>query len=762
MGESKGNISGVVNRSAPLQIRKMPAVFICVCLLLLICAGTSRAEQSSKNESKLIILARHKFGTLTPAEEKLFENISIGKLADYSVKDAKDNDPSEADKWDPNRVLDHNDIEWLCKDKQAADLLTHSGIWIRGARIDGNLNLAFVKTSIPLRFEKCKFNGNIDMEQASLYALDFSGTHTYSIDANRVTVEGDARFCDNFTAEGTVNLIGAKIKGYLNCAGGEFINNTNRGSDHENKAIEATGVKVDGNVNFCDGFKSKGTVSLYGAIIGRELDCKKGKFTNPGWVAFNGDQMQVNGCVFLGDGFEAEGQVRLIGATIGRDFDCTNGKFYIKKKDTAISKGYDEALKVPGLQVSGNVYMREGFKSTGMVRLAGATINGLFDCTAGLFLNKTNKATDPNLILAMEATGLEVRGSAWLRGDPHDNNKRFRAEGVVSLYGAKIGGDLDCKRGDFINPEGTALCAEMLEVEQHVFLSENFHAEGELRLESSKINGYLWLKNIVSPEKADLNLQFATIGMLNIKDIDKAKWPRRVLLHGLNYEGIDDKFADNDKILIAWLRRQYVEPDKPDVPSGYFRPQPYEQLAKVLNNSGRDKVARKILIAKNDDKKDPNLRIPLKWYQRSWHNFLGILIGYGYNPWRASWIGLVIVLIGWFLFWTGSDSCAGVITPINRFAYLTDKKREDGKIAEDYPKFNAFVYSLDVFIPLVDLHQTRYWLPNVDKKEKLSIFKKVHLPLGSRFLRCFFWFQILVGWILTLLLVAGLTGLVRK
>jgi hypothetical protein len=163
-----------------------------------------------------------------------------------------------------------------------------------------------------------------------------------------------------------VNLIGAKIGGYLDCAGGKFINKTKRGSEHENKAIEATGVKVDGNVSFCDGFESKGTVSLYGATIGRELDCKGGKFTNPGWVAFNGDQMQVKGCVFLSEDFEAKGQVRLIGAKIGRDLDCTNGKFINDSKKATARKNteesFREALKAPGLRVGRNVYLRNCFR----------------------------------------------------------------------------------------------------------------------------------------------------------------------------------------------------------------------------------------------------------------------------------------------------------------------------------------------------------------------------------------------------------------
>jgi hypothetical protein len=542
-----------------------------------------------------------------------------------------------------------------------------------------------------------------------------------------------------------VNLIGAKIGGYLDCAGGKFINKTKRGSEHENKAIEATGVKVDGNVCFCDGFESKGTVSLYGATIGRELDCKRGKFTNTGWTAFNGDQMQVDGCVFLSEDFEAKGQVRLIGAKIGRDLDCTNGKFIIDSKKATARKNteesFREALKAPGLRVGGNVYLRKGFKADGTVELIGATIDGLFDCTGGTFINRADYIPDPNKILAIEATGLEVRGNVFLRGDPDADDSRFRAEGVVSLYGAKIGGDLDCKRGQFINSKGTALCAEMLEVNQHVFLSESFHAEGKVRLESAIVNGYLfWGKVHSSKEVKELNLQYARIGMLNI-DPNKDEWPDKVLLHGLVYKEISDVFTKEYETLIEWIQLQYDDPNA----IKHFLPQPYEQLADVLRKGGQDNYARNILIDKNRDRYNAQSPEPTQsaWV---WSN-VGPIIDYGYNPLKAFWWILGSIVLGWILFQNGFDS--EIMTPTKSWAYVSEKDRENHNISEAYPKFNALFYSLDVFMPLVDLHQVSYWLPNAKKKGKLTISESFKLPItiSGRVLRYYFWFQIIVGWV---------------
>lgn len=84
------------------------------------------------------------------------------------------------------------------------------------------------------------------------------------------------------------------------------------------------------------------------------------------------------------------------------------------------------------------------------------------------------------------------------------------------------------------------------------------------------------------------------------------------------------------------------------------------------------------------------------------------------------------------------------------------------QVTEDYPKFNSLVYSLDVFIPLVDLHQENYWLPNAKLGDRLFQSEPFSTLTSGRLLCIYMWFHILVGWILTTLLFVGLSGLVRR
>ena len=66
-----------------------------------------------------------------------------------------------------------------------------------------------------------------------------------------------------------------------------------------------------------------------------------------------------------------------------------------------------------------------------------------------------------------------------------------------------------------------------------------------------------------------------------------------------------------------------------------------------------------------------------------------------------------------------------------------------------------------MFVPLVDLHQARYWLPNANKGSVLFDVKGLCLLTGG-LLYFYMWIHIIMGWVLTTLLIVGLTGLIRS
>ncbi len=80
--------------------------------------------------------------------------------------------------------------------------------------------------------------------------------------------------------------------------------------------------------------------------------------------------------------------------------------------------------------------------------------------------------------------------------------------------------------------------------------------------------------------------------------------------------------------------------------------------------------------------------------------------------------------------------------------------------SKSYAVFNPLVYSIDTFTPIIDLHQQKLWLPDASKGREIPLL--IIKVRSGDLLRRWVWFQIIAGWVLTTLWVAGFTGLVRN
>ena len=156
-----------------------------------------------------------------------------------------------------------------------------------------------------------------------------------------------------------------------------------------------------------------------------------------------------------------------------------------------------------------------------------------------------------------------------------------------------------------------------------------------------------------------------------------------------------------------------------------------------------------MMIAKNEE----HARY-VKWRPEwLWYGPIGWLIGYGYDPWRAFWISLGLILIGWAVFRRGYNR--GLITPTEEISYaIWNYKIEP--VSQFYRKFNAFVFSLETFVPLVKLGIADRWEPNGHK-----YFVKGGWPKSGGRLRLYLWCHMIAGWLLSALWVGGITGLVK-
>ncbi|MEL6477545.1 MAG: hypothetical protein AAFR17_09470, partial [Pseudomonadota bacterium] len=133
-----------------------------------------------------------------------------------------------------------------------------------------------------------------------------------------------------------------------------------------------------------------------------------------------------------------------------------------------------------------------------------------------------------------------------------------------------------------------------------------------------------------------------------------------------------------------------------------------------------------------------------------------IVIGFGYRPlWAMGW-SAVIVYAGFVVFSDAHRDRAMV--PNNPFL-LKSSWKPDSKAdpytaflgaVPDYQPFDPLAYSIDTFVPLVNLHQEPHWIPQVEGKSAWSLT------------RLYLWIHIASGWIITALFAASLTGLVKK
>jgi hypothetical protein len=381
----------------------------------------------------------------------------------------------------------------------------------------------------------------------------------------------------------------------------------------------------------------------------------------------------------------ANGTIDIMGIDVNGDLDCTGATFENKQGDV---------LSADDIKVKGNLFLTD-IKNKGEVRLLFADIGGILDYTGAIFENAESEA--------FNADGIKIRGDLFFCD--------IKAKGEVRLLGADIGGDLDCTGASFENEKGDALS-----------LVDTIISDGLL----------LNLKSLTGV----LNIKHAQVGQLTD---DESSWPENGKLHldGFEYKA----FAGSNTPLTAKKRLQWLrlQPNQP------FHPQSYEQLAKVFRRMGHESDVREVLFAKQEDLRKYGV---LSRKAKAWNWFLGFTIGHGYKPWKAFLLIALFWVGGFFMFDKANNM--GIMQPSKERVYMMSKDSKGNmKLPLEYPKFAPCVYSVDVFVPFVDLHQENYWLPDTNK------------PYGKWF-RIYFWAHIVAGWILSTLAAASLTGLIRK
>ena len=489
-------------------------------------------------------------------------------------------------------------------------------IHLRGGWISGGVNLSHANIPVALSFHHCHFDDLMNMQHAECLALYLNGCR-----------------------------LAKELAGY--------------------------GVKVKGSV-FLRGylpkkekrppFSSKGGVSLMGARIDGDLDCREGVFEYRDGNALNAERMVVKGDVRLSRGFSAEGGVHFMGADIGGQLDCAGGRF-VNEGDSKY------ALNAERVKTGGHVYLNHH--------------------------------------------------------EPSGGEKSFVALGRVRFANADIGGNFNCKGGRFRHSgKRSALAAGGLK-SRAVFLNEGFSAEGEVALHVAHIGNFV-CAGCVPNDKSPITINLSSTEAAAVDDDEESWKPFNFLLDGFTYDTFYGRSPTDSTRRLEWLskrpdKRTLKDGTEVDIP---FSPLPYEQAAKVLFEMGHDNDAREILLKKEQEvtKRKNWWHKPYRWL---WGEFAGYgykpgrllmwalaVVGIGWGVFSDANRLKDIVPHQPAILASHDSQMANDLKPLS-VESIANKFPE-------HPEFNPLVFSADVFIPVFALHQEPFWYPVAQDKNAFA------------------------------------------
>lgn len=679
----------------------------------------------------------------------------------------------EALAMDEARVVNPNDTAIM------ADGLRLGGPWIlRAADIHGEI-----------RFANAKIGGGLLWEEAA-------------IKNNAIAVAADGVFC-----EGPFVLRRAEITGPFRLRGisVKTIDAQQITITAGSEAFNARGAEIAGDL-VLDGAVIGGGVLLGRAHVNGEFSAKGAKLTgrNQDW-ALAASGIVVGQSVALA-GAEIKGGIQLAGARIEQGFQAS--------KITIESTG--RAIEADVMHVGGNWTMR-GAKINGNLRFAGAHIDGQ--------IGFTECAINGGGDLAIRADGANVRGG-WFMGRAH-------IVGLVRFPSARLGNEMRLRGTTIEVASGPAIFASGARIAREFVLDGGFTTTGAVVLDRAEIDGTLdltgsriksaalfrngaaasttahdelltqrfdavalslvdgRLDRLVMPDKAEdrprgiVDLTRAHVGSY---DDDARAWPLplslrpshngaadHLVLDGFVYDHLetptgvpsgasDAKTAAASRMRVAWLEGQ----SRDDL-AVHFKPQAWVHLSKRLAAQGYLDDSREIAIARRRrQRKSASATRPAK--VQGW--LLDVFALYGFNPWRTVlWMTAFVLLFAGVWWWAAQgcerDDCKDESVYVMA---LKGNYGQDDKVAvQNYPGFTPLAYSLDVFLPFVNLGYKEHWRPKTNylplaqmPLPAVSIHGQPSLQLSlGGILYVAYVLEMLIGLILASLAVTGFAGMLR-
>jgi len=413
--------------------------------------------------------------------------------------------------------------------------------------------------------------------------------------------------------------------------------------------------------------------------------------------------------------------VDLINAEVPVDVELTGCHFigdvelsqsHFKKNLVLDHSQFDGILNFINALVDGDLKMSGAkFVSTdGEADFEGLRIGGVFDLHDSVFAGNAHfirqeiggdmdaqntHFTNPQKEISISFDSIKVNGYALFKGSEFSSSANFAYAKFAENLGAE-----GARFGNAFFPNQAEIIFNSMKVGRNAFFHETVF-NGWVDFGHAEIGGNF------EPTQAHFNSPYNLTNFTGLKtdvaDFRAATFKQPYLLDAMSYRELK---ADSP--------RAFVD-------GASYSPDAYANLESFLKRQGMEGSANTIYIAQRRRERS-GLSLPGKIGSL----LLDLLVGYGRRPWLAFLWGAIFIAIGWLVF-------------------RQQKDMEAQKPEYENRPYSAFWYSLDVFLPFVDLQAAGLWTPRRDR----------------RFARTYVAIHTLLGWILIPIGLAAVSGLIK-
>ena len=334
-------------------------------------------------------------------------------------------------------------------------------------------------------------------------------------------------------------------------------------------------------------------------------------------------------------------------------------------------------------------FSKSVFENT--LSLAGSTFQGPVNFSA-MKIGRAVTFDQANFSGEVNASLMDVAGVFTAR-ETHFNSHT----GAVNFASLKVNGDAFFTRATFAGPVTF----------QYAHFAENWRCEGSEFTNAAALANFEAVQVGATTSFADasfagyVSFKDARLGTLSFS---KIKWPTTHLdhpwlwLNGMTYQRISagtekDSWNNLYDLVQRTARHSAYSADIYTSLDDYYRRLGYPRQANMFFRAQKQREREEVLTG-------------FAW---AWSFFLDWFVGYGRSPQRAIFWSVAIVGIGCLVF--------------------RPERMEPQKSEYSARKYSAFWYSVDVYLPVIKLHDAEIWKPK-EEYVLAHVWRRIHTVLG--------------------------------